>query len=55
MDYKELYEKNRDFRRYVDRYCRQESPDYVLTVDEALEHKRVRNVGDAYREAMENE
>ena len=42
----ELYNRNADFKRYVDRYCKQ----YGLTVDEALEHELVKSVASQYRE-----
>lgn len=42
----ELYNNNADFKRYVDRYCKQ----YGLTVDEALEHELVKQVAEQYRE-----
>lgn len=45
----DLYNRNADFRGYVDRYRR----DKHLTVEEALEHKLVHNVAEQYREAEE--
>ena len=42
----DFYDRNTDFKRYVDRYCKQ----YGLTVDEALEHEIVKNVAAQYRE-----
>lgn len=46
---KEFYNRNTDFKRYVDRYCNQ----YGLTVDEALEHEIVKSVAAQYREKEE--
>ena len=43
---REFYDRNADFKMYVDRYCKQ----YGLTVDEALEHEIVKNVAAQYRE-----
>ena len=37
---REFYDRNADFKMYVDRYCNQ----YGLSVDEALEHEIVRQV-----------
>ena len=42
----ELYENNSDFRGYVNRYCRT----YRISVEEALEHKLVQEVGEQYKE-----
>ena len=46
---REFYDRNADFKRYVDRYCKT----YVLTVDEALEHEIVKQVAAQYREKEE--
>ena len=46
---REFYDRNADFKRYVDRYCKQ----YGLTVDEALEHEIVKSVAEQYREKEE--
>ena len=46
---KEFYDSNEDFRNYVDRYCRT----YRLSVEEALEHKLVQDVGRHYQELAE--
>ena len=40
----EAYRINTDFREYVDRYCKT----YGITVDEALTHELVRQVGLMY-------
>ena len=46
---REFYDRNEDFKMYVDRYCNQ----YGLTVDEALEHELVKQVAAQYREKEE--
>ena len=46
---RKFYNTNADFKRYVDRYCKQ----YGLTVDEALEHELVKSVAVQYREEEE--
>ena len=48
MDYKELYETNEDFRRYVDRHCRC----YGLTVDESLQHVVVHQYAEYLKEEV---
>ena len=45
----DFYDRNADFKTYVDRYCKQ----YGLTVDEALEHEIVKQVAAQYREEEE--
>ena len=50
MDYKELYNTNADFHRYVDRTARKYSEGKPISVEELLEHKLVQAVGDAYKE-----
>lgn len=45
----EFYNSNADFKRYVDRYCKQ----YGLTVDDAMEHELVKQVAAQYREKEE--
>jgi len=44
-DYKELYETNADFRRFVDKAMN----DHGWTLEEALECKTLQDVGDYYR------
>ena len=44
---REFYDRNADFKMYVDRYCKQ----YGLTVDEALEHEIVKQVAAKYKES----
>ena len=46
---RDFYDRNEDFKRYVDSYCKQ----YELTVDEALEHEIVKQVAAQYREKEE--
>ena len=46
---REFYNRNADFKMYVDRYCKQ----YGLTVDEALDHEIVKQVAAQYREKEE--
>ena len=42
MSTTELYESNADFRRYVDHYCQNYVEGKKITVEEALEHKMIR-------------
>lgn len=42
----ELYEKNPDFKCYVDKYCKT----YRIPVEEALEHELVKETGRMYKE-----
>ena len=44
MNYRELYETDQRYHRYVDA-CAKE---YGLTVDEMLQYKIIQNVGDYY-------
>lgn len=46
MDGKVLYDNNKDFKRYVDRYANQRR----LSVEEALRHALVKEVGKCYKE-----
>lgn len=46
----ELYEKNKDFREYVDRYSRKYMEGRSIPVEEALEHEVVKRVAEQYRE-----
>lgn len=43
----DFYNRNADFKRYVDRYCKQ----YSVTVDDALEHELVKQVAEQYKES----
>ena len=51
---KEFYESNKDFRDYVDRYCKKYMEGRSITVEEALEHEVVRQVAEQYREMEES-
>lgn len=46
---KEFYNRNDDFKRYVDRYCKQ----YGFSIEEAIEHELVKHVAEQYREKEE--
>ena len=46
---KDFYNRNADFKRYVDRYCKT----YGFTVCEALKHEIVKQVAAQYREKEE--
>lgn len=50
----DLYNRNADFKGYVDRYCKKYVEGRSITVEEALEHKLVHNVAEYYREQEEN-
>ena len=54
---KALYEQNKDFHAYVDRYCKNHSEGRIITVEEALKHKLVQEYGKMCqeREAKQNE
>ena len=41
---KDLYNTNKDFRDYVDRYCRK----HQISVEEAVMHEIVKEVGKMY-------
>ena len=49
IDYTALYEQNKDFKRYVDRYCTK----HRISVAEALQHYLVRMAGRQYKEKSE--
>lgn len=44
----EFYTTNKDFQRYVEKYCKE----YNCTVEEALSHAIVIAVGEQYKEEM---
>ena len=44
MDYKKLYEENKEFHTFVDKVCRT----YDKTLEEALQMATVREVGNYY-------
>ena len=50
----DLYNRNADFRGYVDRYCKNYVEGRSITVEEALKHEMVRLVAEYYREQEEN-
>lgn len=43
---KEFYNSNADFKTYIDKYCKK----HKCTVEEALEHKLVKEVYEQYKE-----
>ncbi len=47
---KDLYNRNSEFRGYVDRYCKKYMEGKSITIEQALEHKIVRDVAEQYRE-----
>lgn len=48
MDLKKLYNENKDFREYVDRYSAHREMGKPISVEEALTHLIVRNVAEEY-------
>lgn len=46
MNTRILYEKNIDFKKYVDRYCKK----HDISVDQALDHYIVKDVAKYYLE-----
>ncbi len=50
MDYKELYDTNADFHRYVDRTANKYNEGKPISVESVLEHKLIHAVGDMYEE-----
>ena len=50
---KEFYNRNADFKRYVDSYTKKYNEGKSISVDEALEHEIVKNVAAQYREKEE--
>lgn len=51
---RDFYNTNKDFRDYVDRYCKNYVEGRSITVEEALEHAVVRQVVEQYREQEES-
>ena len=47
---KEFYNRNADFKRYVDSYTKKYNEGKSISVDEALEHEIVKSVAAQYRE-----
>ena len=50
----DLYNRNADFKGYVDRYCKKYVEGRSISVEEALEHEQVRLVAQQYREQEES-
>ena len=50
-----LYNTNKDFRDYVNSYCRNYSEGRSITVEEALEHKLVQEYGKVCQEQEESQ
>ena len=50
---KEFYNRNADFKRYVDSYTKKYNEGKSISVDEALEHEIVKRVAEQYREKEE--
>ena len=50
---KEFYNRNADFKRYVDSYTKKYNEGKSISVDEALEHEIVKRVAAQYREKEE--
>ena len=50
---KEFYNRNADFKRYVDSYAKKHNEGKSISVDEALEHEIVKSVAEQYREKEE--
>lgn len=53
MDYKALYEENKDFKLYVNLYAKKYNEGKSISVNEALEHELVKQVAEQYREKEE--
>ena len=47
---KNLYINHKDFKTYVDKYCKNYIEGRSITVEEALEHKIVKEYGELCRE-----
>ena len=50
---RDLYNSNKKFKAYVDHYCRHYNEGRSITVEEALEHKIVKEYGEECREREE--
>ena len=50
---KEFYNRNEDFRKYVNSYAKKYNEGKSISVDEALEHEIVKSVAEQYREKEE--
>lgn len=53
MDYKDLYDENKDFKQYVNRYAKKYNEGKSISVNEALDHELVKQVAEQYREKEE--
>ena len=51
---KEFYDRNSDFKQYVDRYAKKHNEGNSISVDNALEHELVKQVAERYREKEES-
>ena len=49
----DFYNKNSDFKRYVNRYTKKYNEGKSISVNEALEHEIVKQVAEQYREKEE--
>ena len=50
---KEFYNRNADFRKYVNSYAKKHNEGKSISVNEALEHELVKHVAEQYREKEE--
>ena len=50
---KEFYNRNADFRKYVNSYAKKHNEGKSISVNEALEHELVKQVAEQYREKEE--
>lgn len=50
---KEFYNRNEDFRKYVNSYAKKHNEGKSISVNEALEHELVKHVAEQYREKEE--
>ena len=50
---KEFYNRNEDFRKYVNSYAKKHNEGRSISVEEALEHEIVKQVAEQYREKEE--
>lgn len=50
---KEFYDRNSNFKQYVDRYAKKHNEGKSISVDESLEHELVKQVAAQYKEKEE--
>ena len=50
---KEFYNRNEDFRKYVNSYAKKHNEGKSISVNDALEHELVKHVAEQYREKEE--